>query len=112
MVTGDQAQASEAREAAAQALARAQNISVEEARTRVGQYEQQYRQALDQAKQKATQAADMAAKVVSRAALLGFLALMLGAVASWFGGRMGAVDPTLTGGAMGIASRSTASRST
>lgn len=95
-VTGDQAQAQQAREQAAQALARAQNIPVEEARNRVGQYEQQYRQTAEQAKQQAKRAADSAARVVSRGALFGFLALVLGALAGWFGGRMGAVDPTIT----------------
>jgi hypothetical protein len=34
--------------------------------------------------------------VVSRGALFGFFALALGAVAAWFGGRAGAVYPTLT----------------
>jgi len=96
VVTGDQQQAEEARERAAQAIARAQNISVEDAHTKVQQYEQQYRQAVDQAKQQATQAADTAAKTVSRAALFGAITLLLGAVAAWFGGRMGAVKPTLT----------------
>lgn len=96
LVTGNFAQASEARERAAQALARAQSIPVEEARSRVAAYEQQYRQTVDQAKQKATAVADAAAKAVSRGALLGSLALLLGALASWFGGRAGAVDPTIT----------------
>ena len=41
--------------------------------------------------------ADMAATVVSRGALFGFLALVLGALAGWFGGRSGEVKPTLTG---------------
>ncbi len=95
-VTGDPQQAAEARERAAQVIARAQNISVEDARTQVQQYAQQYRQAVDQAKQQATQAADTAAKTVSRAALFGAFSLLLGAVAGWFGGRMGAVEPTLT----------------
>jgi hypothetical protein len=93
-VTGDQQQAAEARESAAQAIAHAQNISVEDARRQVQQYEQQYRQAVDQAKQRATQAADTAAKTVSGAALLGFITLLLGAIAGWFGGRFGAVEPT------------------
>ena len=66
------------------------------ARTQVQQYEQQYRQTVDQAKQQATQAADTAAKAVSRAGLFGAISLLLGAVAGWFGGRMGAVEPTLT----------------
>jgi CHASE3 domain sensor protein len=95
-VTGDQQQAEEARERAAQAIARAQNISVEDARTQVQQYEQQYRKTVDQAKQQATQAADTAAKTVSRTALFGAISLLLGALAGWFGGRMGAVEPTLT----------------
>lgn len=97
-VTGDQAQAQAARDRAAEALAKAQGIPVDQARTQVQQYEQQYRQAADQAKQQATAAADATAKAVSRGALFGFIALLLGAVASWFGGRMGAVDPTVTGG--------------
>jgi hypothetical protein len=96
LITGNPEQANDARERAAQALARAQNIPAEEARTRVAGYEQQYRQAADQAKRQATEAADTAAKAVSRGALLASLALLLGALASWFGGRAGSVDPTIT----------------
>jgi hypothetical protein len=97
LVTGDQQQASEARERAADALARAQKIPIEQARTQVQQYEQQYRQAADQAKQQAKQAADTAAKAASRGAFLGAIALILGAIAAWFGGRFGTIDPTVTG---------------
>jgi hypothetical protein len=104
-VTGDQ-QAEEARERAAQAIARVQNISVENARTQVQQYEQQYRQTVDQAKHQATQAADTAAKAVSRAALLGAISLLFGAVAGWFGGRMGAVEPPLPSSRRSAAARS------
>jgi hypothetical protein len=100
LVTGDPAKAEEGRERAAQAIAKAQNIPVEQARTQVQQYEQQYRQTMDQTKQKATQAADTAAKATSRGALLGSLALLLGALAGWFGGRAGAVDPTVTSGVL------------
>jgi hypothetical protein len=112
LVTGNPQQAQEARERAAQALARAQNIPIEQARTQVQQYEQQYRQAVDQAKQQATQAADAAATAVSRASLFGALGLLLGAVAGWFGGRMGAVEPTLTArlGLMPLGGSSTAGR--
>lgn len=85
-LTGDEAQAQEARERAAQALARAQNIPAAEAHRRIAQYEQQYRQTVDQAKQQAVQAAQTTAKVVSRGALLGFFALLLGAIAAWIGG--------------------------
>ena len=95
-LTGDQAQAQAARDRAAEALARAQNIPADQARAQVEQYEQQYRQTLDQAKQAATQAANTAAKAVSRGALFGSLALILGALAGWFGGRTGTVFPTLT----------------
>jgi hypothetical protein len=98
LVTGDVSQQQDAREKASQAIAKAQNIPVEEARTQVSQYEQQYRRTVDQAKQKATEAADAAATTVSRGALFGAIALILGAIAAWFGGRMGAVDPTLTSG--------------
>ena len=93
-VTGDPQQTVQARERAAQAIAHAENMSVEDARRQVQQYEQQYQQAVDQAKQQATQAADTAAKTVSGAALLGFITLLLGAIAGWFGGRFGAVEPT------------------
>ena len=95
-LTGDEGKAQEARDRAAQALARAQNIPVDQARNQVQQYEQQYRQAADQAKQQATQAARTASRAVSRGALFGSLALILGALAAWFGGRAGTVDPTLT----------------
>src|SRR3954471_23185354 len=96
-VSGDQAQAEAARNRATEALAKAQNISPDQAKQQVQQYEQQYRQTVDNTKQQAKQAAEVTRKAVSRGALFGFLALVLGAVAAWFGGRMGAVEPTLTG---------------
>ncbi|WP_237481220.1 PhnA-like protein [Lichenibacterium dinghuense] len=95
-VTGDDAQAADAREKVAQAMAKQQNIPVEQARARVASYEGQIRDKAAQAKQQAAEAADIAAKSVSRGALLGSLALILGAVASWFGGKAGTVDPTVT----------------
>jgi hypothetical protein len=95
-LTGDQAQAQAARDQAAEALARAQNIPVDQARAQVQQYEQQYRQAVDRATQQAAQAAETAATALSRAALFGSLALVLGAIAAWFGGRSGAIEPTMT----------------
>lgn len=95
-LTGDEAQRQEARERAAQAIAKAANISVDQARNQVQQYEEQYHHALDQAKLRATEAADLSAKALSRGALLGAISLLLGAIAAWFGGRTGAVDPTAT----------------
>jgi hypothetical protein len=97
-VTGNQEQAEQARERAAQAISRAQSISIEEARTQVQQYEQQYRQTIEQTKQQAAEAADVAANAVSKGALFGAIALILGAIAGWFGGRAGTIDPTLTSG--------------
>jgi hypothetical protein len=99
VVTGDEATAEEARNRAAEAVARAQNIPVEQARTQVQQYEQSYKASFERAKQQATEAADTAATVVSSGALLGFVSLVIGAVAAWFGGASGTaqtVVPTNT----------------
>jgi hypothetical protein len=97
-VTGSEGQAQDARERAAQALVRAQNISIEQARDQIGQYEQQYRAAVARAKEQAVQTTDATARVISRGALLGFMGLVLGAVASWFGGVAGTVLPIVTVG--------------
>jgi hypothetical protein len=47
-----------------------------------------------------TQAADVAAKSVSRGARFASIALLLGAIAAWFGGRAGAVEATITSAAL------------
>lgn len=96
LVMGDEQAAEQARNRAVQALAQAQGIPEEEARGRIQQYEQRYKQIVDQATQQAKQAADATANAVSSAAFWGFIALALGAVAGWFGGRMGTVAPTET----------------
>ena len=89
-VNGDKAGADAARDRAVDSMARAANISPDEARTRLTQAEQQARQAADQVKQKAQQAAEATRKGVATAGILGFVALALGAVAAWFGGGIGA----------------------
>jgi hypothetical protein len=89
-VSGDQAAADRARDRAVDAVARAANVSPDEARTRLQQAEQQVRQTADQAKQAAQQAAETARKSVATAGFTGFIALVLGAVAAWFGGGFGA----------------------
>ncbi|MDX3928248.1 MAG: PhnA-like protein [Shinella sp.] len=94
LLTGDQAQAEEARNRAADALARAQNIPVEQARQQVQQYEQQYTQAVDQARQRATEAAETAATVVSAGSIVAFVALAIGAIAAWIGGAVGTTHVT------------------
>ena len=95
-LTGDQAQAQEARERAAAAVARAQNMPIEEARSQVAGYEQQYRQTVDQARQQATEAADAAATGGLARGAVRLLRAGAGRLAAWFGGRAGAVYPTLT----------------
>jgi hypothetical protein len=87
--TGDQRAADAARDQAVNGLARVANISPEEARNRLNQVEQQYRQTLEQARQQATRAAEASRQTVSRAGIFGFIALVLGAIAAWFGGGIG-----------------------
>ncbi|MGI2033985.1 PhnA-like protein [Rhizobium panacihumi] len=89
LVTGDQAKAEEARARAADAVAKAQGIPVDQARTQVEQYEKSYRDNVQAAKQQAIEAAQTATAAISAGAILGFLALALGAVAGWFGGSYG-----------------------
>jgi len=95
-VTGDEAEAEEARETAAQALARSQNIPVEQARTQVEGYQQQYQETVQAAQEQATAAADAAASAASTGAIAAFFVLILGAVAAWFGGRAGIAAPIAT----------------
>lgn len=97
-VTGDQAKAAEASETAAQALARSQNISVEDGRAQVKKYQDQYTATMQAAKDQAIKAADAAAKATTTGAIAAFVALVLGAVAAWFGGRMGIATPIVTAG--------------
>jgi hypothetical protein len=89
VATGDQAQIDDAKTRAADALAKAQNIPVDQARAKVDEYVASYRASVETAKQQALDAAQATATVVSRGALLGFLALLLGVVAAWFGGVAG-----------------------
>jgi|GEM_PF-1419139 len=95
-VSGDGAQQAAAQEKAAVALAKAQNIPVEQARTQVNQYTQQFKETLASAKEQSKQVADAAARRVSQGALFGALALIFGALAAFFAGRSSAVDPGVT----------------
>ncbi len=88
-ITGDQAKAEDARNRAADAIAKAQNIPVDQARQQVAQYEKQYTDAVAQAKQQATEAAQAAATAFSAGAILAFIALAVGAIAAWVGGAVG-----------------------
>ena len=93
LVTGDEAEADEAREQAAQALAAARAIPLDQARQQVTQMEEQYHAAVERTRQVAAESAETAASVVSTGALLAFVALVLGAIAGWLGGRSGVVHP-------------------
>lgn len=96
-VSGDPAQADQAREAAAQALAKSQNITIDQARTQIQQYQTQYENTVKSAQQQAIKVADATASATSTGALTGFVALVLGAIAAWFGGRLGVAAPLVTG---------------
>jgi hypothetical protein len=94
MLTGDQAQIEDARNRAAEALAKAQNIPVDQAKQQVQQYETQYRQSVDAAKKQATEAAETAATAVAAGAIMAFIALAIGAIAAWVGGMVGTTHVT------------------
>ena len=93
LVMGDAASADAARTQAAQALATARGIPLDQATQQVTDMEKQYHDAVESAKQTAIEAADTTASAVSTGAILAFVALVLGALAGWFGGRSGVVHP-------------------
>jgi hypothetical protein len=95
-LTGDPAQQAAANDKAAEALAKAQNISQDDAKAQLAQYQQQYKETVAKSREQAKQAADTAAKRVSQGALFGALALLLGAMAAFFAGRASAVTPTVS----------------
>lgn len=82
VMTDTVAQAEIARTDAAQGIARAEGISLDDARLQVQQYERQYRTMTE-----------VASRTVSRGAFISVIALLLGALAAWAGGRFGAVEP-------------------
>ncbi|GLS30779.1 hypothetical protein SAMN04488498_1417 [Mesorhizobium albiziae] len=93
LVMGDAANAEAARAQAAQALATARGIPLDQATQQVTDMESQYHSAVESAKAQAIAAADATASVVSTGAILAFIALVLGAIAGWLGGRSGVVHP-------------------
>lgn len=93
-LTGDAAQKQQAEDRAVEALAKAQNIPVDQARTQVQGYQKQYADAVADAKQKSKVAAEETRKAASAGALYAALALLLGALAAYLGGRMGTVRST------------------
>ena len=95
-LSDDPAKQQAAVDQAADALAKAQGIPVDQAKQQVVKYQQDYKEFAAKAKEQAKQAADATAKTVSRGALFGALALLLGALAAFFSGQAGAVNPVLT----------------
>lgn len=93
LMTSDAAGADAARQQAAQALSTARGIPLDQAAQQVTQMEQQYRRTVDNAKAQAAAAADTAASIASAGSILAFIALVLGAIAGWLGGRSGVVHP-------------------
>ncbi|MFE1600636.1 PhnA-like protein [Methylobacterium sp. ID0610] len=93
VLTGDASQREQAEARAADALAKAQNIPVEQARQQVQDYEKQYDTAVATAKQKAEQAAVAAKSAATQGAFSAAIALILGALAAFLGGRAGRVSP-------------------
>ena len=90
-VSSDPAQRQQATDQAAQAVAKLTNVPVDQARTQVQGYEDQYDQLVATAKQKGTEAAEAAASAASKGALAASISLIVGALAAFFAGRFGAV---------------------
>ena len=93
LVMGNAADADAARTRAVEALGKARGIPLEQATKQVADMEAQYHSTVKSAKQQAIAAADATASIVSTGAIFAFVALVLGAVAGWMGGRSGVVHP-------------------
>lgn len=95
-LSGDPAQQQQARDKAAEAIAKAQGIPADQAKVQVQRYQDQYAKAVAQAKEQAKQVAETGRKAAAQGALYAALALLIGAAAAFLAGRAGAVNPTLT----------------
>jgi hypothetical protein len=90
LVTGDDQAKQAARERITAIVAAQANITPEEASQRLDKLQAQAAQTKDQTVDKAKQVGDTAASGLSRASLIAFAALLLGAGAAGFGGHLGA----------------------
>ena len=88
-IGGDTKAADAARDRAVNDVAKASNISPDDARKKLDQVVNSTKQTIADAKEKATQAAEATRKAVSQGALYGVLALFLGGLAAWLGGGVG-----------------------
>lgn len=91
-LTGDGANQQQALDRAAEALAKARNIPVDQAKQQISQWRTQYDQTVAAAKQKAEVVAEKAARASSYTAFVAAIALLLGAVAAFIGGRFGEAE--------------------
>lgn len=94
-LTGDGANQQQALDHAAEALAKARNIPVDQAKQQISQLRTQYDQTVAAAKQKAEVVAEKAAQASSYTAFVAAIALLLGAVAAFIGGRVGETETAL-----------------
>ena len=93
LLSGDAADKQQAETRAADALAKAQNIPVDQARQQVQDYQKQYEQAVASAKKQAEEAAKTAKSLATQGALYASIALILGAIAAFLGGLLAAPKP-------------------
>jgi preprotein translocase subunit SecF len=89
LATGDDQAKQAARQRITAILAAQANITPEEASQRLDKLQAEATQTKDQAVDKAKQVGDKAATGLSRASLMAFVALLLGAGAAAFGGHLG-----------------------
>jgi hypothetical protein len=90
-ISSDPSERAQATDQAAQALAKARNVPVDQAKTQIETLERQYDQLKQQASATASKVADEASTTASGAALGASISLLLGALAAFFGGRFGAI---------------------
>jgi hypothetical protein len=88
ITTKDQPQTE--RDQAAELLAQQAGIQPQEARDRLDRWRDVYQRNIAETEARARSAAETTARTVSRAAIFGFIALVLGAIAGALGGRSGA----------------------
>jgi len=81
---------------AANALSQQSGMQPQEARDRLNSWRETYQRNAAEVQTRARQAGEATAKAVSRAALFGFIALVLGAIAGAVGGRAGAPRRAVT----------------
>ncbi|HEX2112906.1 MAG TPA: PhnA-like protein [Alphaproteobacteria bacterium] len=83
------------RDQAADALAQHAGIPQQDARDRLDRWRDTYQRSIAETEARARSTAETTARAVSRAAIFGFVALVLGAIAGALGGRAGAPQRTV-----------------